>query len=167
MATYSTRGWIAAAAAVATIATGTVFAQAAPGKPSGANEARMAAMWQRMDVDGDGQVSRAEFERSQQRTQEQRMKRFDEADTNGDGLLSAEEMQTWRESMRARMAGHGMQGMAAGRGMHGGGMHGGGMQRGMHEGGMRGPAHGGGHGSHGGGHGSHDSHGSHGGQTQN
>jgi hypothetical protein len=98
-----------------------------------------AAMWQQMDTDGDGRISRSEFEQAQNQSQKQaldrRMKQFDLADADGDGHVSREEMQAWRETMRTRMAEAGM----PGRSMHGGGMHGG--HRTPDHGDHRGPGH--------------------------
>jgi hypothetical protein len=62
---------------------------------------------------------------------------FDLADADGDGQVSREEMQAWRETMRARMAEADMPGRMHGSSMQGGGMRGGGMH-----GGHRMPGHG-------------------------
>jgi hypothetical protein len=130
-----------------------------------------AGMWQRFDADGNGQISRAEFEQGQQRAIERRMQQFDRADADGDGNLSQKEMLAWRDSMRSGMSERGKHGPAAGGGTHGG-MRGdmqGGMQRGMHggmpggmHGGMQGGMHGGMQGTPGhGGAGDHGGHGAH------
>lgn len=55
-------------------------------------------MMMMLDADRDGEVSRAELQSSQQR----QLERFDKADANGDGKLSADEMRTLREQWRGQ-----------------------------------------------------------------
>jgi Ca2+-binding EF-hand superfamily protein len=75
-------------------------ASAREGGPRGGSpEARTEMFLERFDTNGDGQVTEAEIA-------EARAARFSDADANGDGLLSAEEMaamaETERETRRAR-----------------------------------------------------------------
>jgi EF-hand domain pair len=56
--------------------------------------------FKRMDTDGDGAVSRAEFDAAGQRMNEQRNRFFEMADSNKDGKLSSEEMQAFRQTHR-------------------------------------------------------------------
>ena len=145
-------GWLRAGlTSVLVLSAGLLVAgQATANDPTEARAAwGHAAMMSQLDTDGDGRISRAEFEQGQQRALERRMQRFDQADTDRDGTLSPEEMQAWRETMRTRMAARGMHGMQGMQGMQG--MHGMGSGRGMQ----------GGHGIHRGA-GERDSHGSHG-----
>jgi hypothetical protein len=118
------------------------------GHAAGMGSAMGSNMWQQMDTDGDGRISRSEFEQGQQQSQKQalerRMKQFDLADADGDGHVSREEMQAWRETMRARMAEAEMPGRMHGSSMHGGSMRGGGMHGGQRmpgHGDQRGPGH--------------------------
>jgi EF-hand domain pair len=85
--------------------------QAAPAGPAGAPPAghgmrhghrgeRGAQHFKHMDSDGDGVISRAEFDAAGQKMNEQRTKFFEMADANKDGKLSREEMQAFRQSHR-------------------------------------------------------------------
>ena len=71
------------------LAAGTVFAGTPDAAAEGARHARRAAMQQRMferlDADRDGQVSRAEYKASVDA-------RFDKLDANGDGSVDADEI---------------------------------------------------------------------------
>jgi EF-hand domain pair len=53
-----------------------------------------------MDSDGDGLISRAEFDAAGKKMAEQRAKFFDMADTNKDGKLSRDEMAALRHQHR-------------------------------------------------------------------
>jgi hypothetical protein len=74
--------------------------QSGPGMRHGARGEVGAHHFKRMDSDGDGSVSRSEFDAAGQRMNEQRAKFFEMADTNKDGKLSPEEMQAFRHSHR-------------------------------------------------------------------
>ena len=74
-------------------ATGAVVAR------DGGHGDRAAMMFERLDANGDGQITREEFDGA-------REARFTEADGNGDGLLSAEEM------IAAAMARHSQEAVA-------------------------------------------------------
>ncbi len=85
--------------------------QAAPAGPPGAPPAghgmrhgargeRGAHHFKQMDSDGDGAISRAEFDAAGQKMNERRAKFFEMADTNKDGKLSGDEMKAFRQSHR-------------------------------------------------------------------
>jgi hypothetical protein len=85
--------------------------QAAPTGPAGAPPTgqgmrhgqrgeRGGQHFKQMDTDGDGAISRAEFDTAGQKMNEQRAKFFETADANKDGKLSREEMQAFRQSHR-------------------------------------------------------------------
>ncbi len=61
---------------------------------------RGAHHFKQMDSDGDGAISRAEFDAAGQKMNERRAKFFETADTNKDGKLSREEMKAFRQSHR-------------------------------------------------------------------
>ena len=78
---------------------------AAPGAQSGApgmhrHRERGGHHFKRMDADGDGSISRAEFDAAGQKATERRAKFFEMADTNKDGKLSKEELQAFRQAHR-------------------------------------------------------------------
>jgi hypothetical protein len=83
---------------------------------------RGARMMQRLDTDGDGQLSRTEVEAGHQAALARRLQAFDAADADRDGKLSAQERQAMRDSMRAQHGGA--------RGVGPGHRHGGGMPQG-------------------------------------
>lgn len=56
---------------------------------------RKQAMFDRLDTDGSGEVTKAELSASN-------AARFDQGDLNGDGLITAEERATMREEFKAR-----------------------------------------------------------------
>lgn len=56
----------------------------------------------RMDADGDGKLTRAEFEAAQKARNERATQAFEAADTDRDGVLSAEERRAWHDAMRAQ-----------------------------------------------------------------
>jgi EF hand len=56
------------------------------------------AMMQRIDLDRDGMISRAELDAAHQR----QLQAFDAADTNKDGVLSREEIQQFRQQMHGQ-----------------------------------------------------------------
>ena len=60
-------------------------------------------MFKRMDTDGDGKVSRAEFDAAQKAMAERAQRAFEAADTNRDGALSAEERAAFQKSMHNQM----------------------------------------------------------------
>ena len=76
------------------------YAAGGPGHGRGDGPRGGAMNFEQLDLDGDGSVTRAELERLPEA-------RFAEADANGDGVLSAEEMlaqaETQAEARRARM----------------------------------------------------------------
>ncbi len=93
-------------------------AQSAPVGPTGAPPSghgmrhgqrgeRGAHHFKQMDSDGDGAISRAEFDAAGQKMNERRAKFFEMADTNKDGKLSRDEMKAFRQSHRR--GGHGGQ----------------------------------------------------------
>ena len=59
-------------------------------------DGKMGQMWQKMDTNGDGQVSKDEFVNA-------RGAMFDKMDTNGDGILQDSERQAAHEKVRAEM----------------------------------------------------------------
>lgn len=71
------------------------LAEPRPGDGPGAG-GKGAQMFQMMDADGDGQISRAEFI-------SHAMERFSKMDANGDGAVSKEEAQAARGAMREKM----------------------------------------------------------------
>jgi EF hand len=86
-------------------------AQAAPGSPSGTPHGSSgmrhgqrgdhgARHLKQMDTDGDGAISRAEYDAVGQKMNERRAKFFEMADANKDGKLSTEEMKAFRDSHR-------------------------------------------------------------------
>lgn len=92
------KNWILGAAFAAFLAAPAAFAQDEPPKgppPPGAQHARM---MEKIDTDGDGKISKAEFTAAQE-------ERFTKTDTDGDGFLSPEEMKASWEKM------HEMRGM--------------------------------------------------------
>lgn len=56
-----------------------------------------------LDTDGDGMVSRAEFEAEHDRMRAQRLAAFDAADTDKDGRLTPKEMAGFHQAMRQAM----------------------------------------------------------------
>jgi hypothetical protein len=83
--------------------------QAVPGGPGNAPQGgsgmrhgprgeRGAHHFKQMDTDGDGAISKAEFDAAGQKMNEQRAKFFELADSNKDGKLSRDEMQAYRHS---------------------------------------------------------------------
>jgi hypothetical protein len=75
------------------------------------------------DADGDGKVSRTEFESAHQAAAQRRMQAFDAADANRDGALTVDEQRAFRDSMRAQMGAQ--MGARQGAGRDGGHRHGG------------------------------------------
>ena len=78
-----------------------------PGQPGARGEQRMYRQGERgghhfkgMDTDGDGMISRAEFDAAGKQASERRAKFFEMADANKDGKLSREEMQAFRQAHR-------------------------------------------------------------------
>ena len=69
----------------ATLALGTAATFARDGGHRGDRTERIDAMFERFDTDGNGEITRDEFDAA-------RSDRFEGADTNGDGLLSTEEL---------------------------------------------------------------------------
>jgi hypothetical protein len=86
-------------------------AQAAPTAPTGTASGAPAMRhghkgehggqhFKQMDTDGDGAISRAEYDVAGQKMNERRAKFFEMADANKDGRLSREEMQAVRQTHR-------------------------------------------------------------------
>lgn len=68
------------------------------------HDGRGGALWQRMDENRDGQLSRAEVEQANRLATERRMQMFEQADTDRNGQVSQEEMRAFRETMREQFA---------------------------------------------------------------
>jgi hypothetical protein len=62
-------------------------------------------MFQQLDADRDGKLSRAEFEAGQKAMMERSQRAFDTADADRDGSLSVAERRAFRDAMHARMGG--------------------------------------------------------------
>lgn len=86
-------------------------AQASPASSAGASQSghgthrghkgeRGTHHFKGMDIDGDGSISRAEFDAAGLKMQERRAKFFEMADANKDSKLSREEMQAFRNGHR-------------------------------------------------------------------
>jgi Ca2+-binding EF-hand superfamily protein len=60
-------------------------------------------MFQQLDTDRDGKLSRAEFEAGQKAMMDRAQRAFDTADADRDGSLSATEQQAFRQAMHAQM----------------------------------------------------------------
>ncbi len=79
-----------------------------PGMRHGPRGERGAHHFKQLDTDGDGSISRAEYDAAGQKMNERRAKFFEMADTNKDGKLSADEMKAFRQSHhRGPHGGHG------------------------------------------------------------
>jgi hypothetical protein len=74
--------------------------QGGPGMRHGQRGERGGHHFKRMDTDGDGSISRAEFDAAGMKMTERRSKFFEMADTNKDGKLSREEMKAFRDNHR-------------------------------------------------------------------
>ena len=82
-----------------------------PGMGHGPRGERGAHHFKQMDTDGDGSISRAEYDAAGQKMNERRAKFFEMVDTNKDGKLSADEMKAFRHSHhRGPHGGHGQAG---------------------------------------------------------
>lgn len=60
-------------------------------------------LFQRLDTDGDGKLSRAEFDAGQKAMAERASRAFDAADANRDGALGPDERRAFRDAMHAQM----------------------------------------------------------------
>ncbi|MCB9990780.1 MAG: hypothetical protein H6867_05305 [Rhodospirillales bacterium] len=87
--------WFLAAAVAALMIAPMAHAEG-PGKGDGGHKGKML---EKMDSDGDGKVSRAEFIEAHEQ-------RFTEIDADGDGFASAEELKAAWEAKHAQMKEH-------------------------------------------------------------
>ena len=79
------------ASAIALLATGAIH----PAMADDHGKMGKGDMMEKIDTDGDGQVSKAEFLKSHE-------DRFSELDTDGNGYISAEEHQAFKEEMQEK-----------------------------------------------------------------
>ena len=124
----------ASIAGIALLGGGAAIAQGKQDRPDLTRSAatqHAAAMFDRMDVNGDGQLDEADREVRQE-------ERFAALDTDGNGAISQEEFAAARtergergEARMGRGGGHHGEGRHGKRGMRGEGFHGGGAMRGM------------------------------------
>lgn len=70
-------------------------AEGGPGGPGGKGAAMMKEHHAKLDTDGDGNISKAEFLAGQEQ-------RFNELDANSNGVIEKEEFQAFREKMKGK-----------------------------------------------------------------
>ena len=90
---------LTAVAAGALITSGAAYAEHHEGKDGGHKGHHKAKMFEKMDTDGDGQISKAEHMAGAE-------ERFAKMDTNGDGFVTKEEVETKMKDMRAKWKEH-------------------------------------------------------------
>lgn len=71
----------------------------------GGHHDRAERMFQKLDTDRDGKLSRAEFDAGQKAMVDRAQRAFDTADVDRDGSLSIAEQHAFREAMHAQMQG--------------------------------------------------------------
>lgn len=81
-----------AAAIVLSLSSADAFAQAKSAKPA------PGAMFQKMDLDGDGRISKEEAQKSDRKRLQEN---FDVIDANKDGFLDKEELKTYKDRMKS------------------------------------------------------------------
>jgi hypothetical protein len=80
------------------------------GHHDGDRDGPHARMLKQVDTDGDGQISRAEFDAAQEAMRKRSSAAFDTADANKDGKLSPDEMRAFQQAMRPPGMGGGQRG---------------------------------------------------------